>query len=148
MKVKFLRLHPDAVIPSKKYDSDMCYDVRAVREEEIAPNVWKYWLGFALQIDRGHVHNPHLRYSIDLRPRSSVWETGMMLTNTPGTGDEHYTGEYSMVFYHVFPNMPRYKVGDKIGQICIGVTTVMDFEEVDKLDETDRSSNGYGSTGR
>ena len=147
MRVKFKKLHPDAVIPFKKYSSDYCYDVVAVREEEIAPHVWKYWLGFALQIDKGHVYNPKLRYSIELRPRSSVCNTGMILSNTPGTGDENYTGEYSMVFFHVLPDMPRYKIGDKIGQICIAVTEEMDFEEVEELDATDRSSNGYGSTG-
>ena len=148
MKVKFLKLHPDAVIPKKKYDSDFCYDVVAVREEEIHPGVWKYWLGFAMQIEQGRVFNPRMRYSIDLRPRSSICETGMVLSNTPGTGDRNYTGEYSMVFYHVLPNLPRYKVGDRVGQIKIGVTEEIEFVEVDSLNETDRSGNGYCSTGK
>ena len=148
MRVKFLKLHPKAEIPKKAYPTDFCYDVKAVRAEEIAPNVWKYWLGFALQMDKEGVLNSRIRHAIDFRPRSSVWEHGMVLSNSPGTGDEHYTGEYSLVFYHVFPDMPRYEVGDKVGQMCISSTVELDFDVVDALSPTDRSDNGYGSSGR
>ena len=146
MKVKFLKLHPDAEIPKKKYYKDFCYDVKAVREEEIAPNVWKYYLGFALQAEN-HVYNPRVRIDFDIRPRSSVWEHGMVLSNCECTIDEGFTGEISMIFYHVFPNMPRYSVGDRIGQLKIGRTEDLEFVEVEELDETDRNANGFGSTG-
>lgn len=175
MKVKIKKLHPNAVIPFKKYPSDFCYDVVAVSEEEVAPNVWKYGLGIALQIDRNeseiikvkddfrevefdssmfHVKGTStidlkdspINLSVDLRPRSSIYKTGMCFSCCTGTVDENYTNEISAVFYHVMPNMPRYKVGDKIGQIKIGVTFPIDFVEVEELDERDRGLNGYGST--
>lgn len=164
MKVKFKRYHKDARIPKKAYDKDFCYDVYAVSEEEVAPNVWKYGLGFGLQIERGcenvfvNEESGVIKYvdlsicplnlSIDFRPRSSVWKTGMVLSNCEGTIDEGYTNEISAVFYHVMPNMPRYKVGDKIGQIKIGVTFPIDFKEVEDLNETERGMRGYGSSGR
>lgn len=170
MKVKFKRLHKDAVIPYRKRASDYCFDCVAVSEKEIAPNVWKYGLGFALQIERGvepmvvstSCHNGKvkehrtmmdysrspLNLSIDARPRSSVWETGMVLSNCEGTIDEGYTGEISAVFYHILTDMPRYKVGDRVCQIKIGVALPMEFEEVAELNETDRGGNGYGSTGK
>lgn len=107
MEVKIKKLNKDAVIPFKKYPSDFCYDVVAVSEEEVAPNVWKYGLGFALQIERGfetllkckgQKSDPLIDYdtkinikyspqnlSIDFRPRSSVWKTGMVLSNCEGT---------------------------------------------------------------
>ena len=71
----------------------------------------------------------------------------MLLSNCEGTIDELYTGEVSAVFYHVFPNMERYKVGQRIGQIKIGITTPIEFVVVDELDETERNDGGYGSTG-
>lgn len=167
MEVKIKKLHKDAVIPFKTYQSDFCYDVVAVSEEEVAPNVWKYELGFALQIERGqdeeekendtinnngvwydglcHASLPFI-YSIDLRPRSSIYKTGMVLSNSIGTIDENFTNEISAIFYHVLPNLPRYKVGDKIGQIKIGTTFPITFKEVDELEERDRGLNGYGST--
>lgn len=50
MLVRFKRLHPDAVVPFKKYKEDFCYDVVATGEQEIAPNVWKYGIGLAFEI--------------------------------------------------------------------------------------------------
>lgn len=165
MEVKIKKLHPDAVIPYKTYPSDFCYDVVAVSEEEVAPNVWKYGLGLAFQIERGFTtlfknkNNPwdlvsydlkslQCNLSIDLRPRSSVWKTGMVLSNCEATVDENYINEVAAIFYHVMPQMERYHVGDRIGQIKIGVTLPIDFVEVDELEERDRGMNGWGSTGK
>ena len=148
MKVKVKKLNENAVIPFKTYEKDFCYDVVAVSEEEVAPNVWKYGIGLAFQIDRDSLFgHRYLNLSIDLRPRSSVWKTGMVFSNCEGTIDELYTGEVYAVFYHVFPNMERYKVGQRIGQIKIGTTMPIEFVIVDELDETERNDGGYGSTG-
>ena len=164
MLVRFKRLHPDAVVPFKTYPEDFCYDVVATSEQEIAPNVWKYGIGLAFEIQGKPedlvVENEFgkellriqqdrkVNVSLDLRPRSSIWKTGMVLSNAVGTIDELYRGEVSAVFYHVFPGMPRYRVGDRIGQIKLGFTLPIEFEEVDELGRTLRGDGGYGSTGR
>lgn len=148
MKLLFKKLHPSAQVPFKAegHEADFCYDCVAVSEEEIAPNVWRYGLGFALQpvndFDGSNVRG------IQLRSRSSVWKTGMVLSNSVGTIDEIYTGQVMAVFYHVMPNMPRYKVGDKVCQICLERTESIDFVEVPELRSTTRGSGGYGSTDR
>lgn len=150
MRVKIKKLHEDAVIPSKTYANDFCYDCVAVSEEEVAPNVWKYGLGIAMQMERESPNDSYedICFAIDARPRSSVWKTGMVLSNCVGTIDEGYTGEISAVFYHVMPDMPRYKVGDRIVQIKWNSTLPMNFVEVDDLSSTDRGQGGYGSTGK
>ena len=170
MEVKFKKYHENAKIPEKAYDKDFCYDVYAISEEEVAPNVWKYRLGFGLQIERGEeiileqvqrlfgeericytkvdLSKSPINLSIDIRPRSSVWKTGMVLSNCEGTGDEGYTNEYSAIFYHVMPNMPRYRVGDKIAQLKIGITFPITFKEVEEFEETERGMRGYGSSGK
>lgn len=164
MKVRFKKLHPDAVVPFKKYPEDFCYDVVATSEEQIAPNVWKYGIGLAFEIegkpDDLVVENEFgkellripqdrkVNVSLDLRPRSSIYKTGMVLSNAVGTVDDLYRGEVSAIFYHVFPGMPRYRVGDRIGQIKLGITLPLEFEEVEELGETARGDGGYGSTGR
>lgn len=164
MKIKFKPLSELAVIPQKAYDKDFCYDLVAVSEEEIAPNVWKYGFGFGLQIERGleeifvdkerniaqcvDISMCPVNLSIDIRPRSSVWKTGMVLSNCVGTVDEGYTGEISAIFYHVLPNMERYRIGQKIAQLKIGITFPCEFVEVDELLQTERSDNGYGSSDR
>lgn len=151
MIVKFKKLHPNAVIPTKSHDDDFCYDCTAVSEEELAPNVWRYKLGFSLQIERDDTLDKmrdEIKLSIDGRPRSSIWKTGMVLANSTATIDEGYTGEIMAVFYHVMPEMPRYKIGDKVLQITIGVSEPIEFTEVNELDETSRGSGGFGSTGK
>lgn len=173
MKVLYKKTDSKAVVPKKAYDKDFCYDVVATSENELAPGVYKYGIGLAFQIDRdemqvivnrkkspditGLAYSPDLGisfknspidFSIEFRPRSSVWKTGMVLSNCIGTVDELYRGEVSAVFYHLFRYMPRYKVGDRIGQICLTAAFPMEFTEAESLDETERGENGYGSTGK
>ena len=84
----------------------------------------------------------------NIRPRSSRWKTGMVLSNSLGTIDEIFTGEFSVVFYHVMPDMPRYKVGDKVCQLCLERTESLEFVDVTDLRKTSRGEHGYGSTGK
>ena len=162
MKVKFKKLRENAKLPTKAHEDDFCYDVYACDCEEVAPNVYKYPLGFALQIDerenfglqewnRGVGFMPimdKLILSIDFRPRSSVWKTGMVLCNSCGTVDRGYTGEVCAFFYHVMPDMPKYEPGDRVAQMKIGFTVPIELVEVEELDETERADGGFGSTGR
>lgn len=174
VKVLYLKAsNGKSEVPFKTHDDDFCYDVVATSCEEVAPNVYKYGLGLAFQINRGmqligsikrdinegpikakvddwyygFCGSP-LNLSIDFRPRSSVWKTGMSLSNCEGTIDEGYINEVSAVFYHLMPNMPKYEVGDRIGQIKIGVTMPIEFIEVEELDKTSRGMGGFGSTGK
>ena len=147
MIINFKRLHKDAVIPKKGHASDYAFDCVAVSEEEVAPGVWRYGLGFALQIEKDCFSFE--RYKIAVYPRSSIYKTGMVLSNSVGIVDEGYTGEVSVVFYHVMPNMPRYKVGDRVCQIAVEDREASQcFQELDELKVMDRGENGYGSTGR
>lgn len=144
-------LSDDSIIPYKTHETDFAYDVVAVSEEEIAPNVWKYGLGIQLQLDRKNsnlLNEDPTIFGISIRPRSSIWKTGMILSNSIGTIDEGYTGEISMVFYHIMTDMPRYKVGDRIGQIYFDFTMSIKFNKQEILNNTERGNNGYGSTGK
>ncbi len=165
MKVKFKKLRENAKLPTKAHADDFCYDVYACDCEEVAPNVYKYPLGFALQIDDEKkigltfyekkdtgkyelTANYGAILSIDFRPRSSVWKTGMVLCNSCGTVDRGYTGEVCAFFYHVMPDMPKYEPGDRVAQMKIGFTVPIEFVEVEELDDTERGNGGFGSTGK
>lgn len=148
MEVKIKKIDPKAEIPFKTHDSDFCYDVVATSCEEIVPNVFKYGIGLAFEINRTEFEDLFVgQYAIDFRPRSSVWKTGLVLSNCIGTIDEDYRGEVSAIFYKVAPG-EVYKVGDRIGQICLNSTLPIEFKEVDKLSATKRGAGGYGSTGK
>lgn len=170
MRVKIKKLNENAVVPFKKYNDDFCYDVVAVSEEEIAPNVWKYGIGLAFEIERDwetltkrpeilfgekrdfetkiNIKDSLIQLSLDFRPRSSIYKTGMVLSNSEGTVDEPYRGEVSLIFYHVNTDLPRYKVGDRIAQMKLGLTFPLDFQIVDELSETERAAGGFGHTGK
>ena len=166
MKVRFKKLRENAKLPTKAHDDDFCYDVYACDCKKVAPGVYKYPLGFAVQIDDDedvglahfgeHVETGDYKFSgwedtilsIDFRPRSSIWRTGMVLCNSCGTVDRGYTGEISAFFYHVMPNMPKYEPGERVAQMKIGFTVPIEFIEVDELEETERGDGGFGSTGQ
>ena len=165
MKIKLKKISNSARLPEKGKSGDFCYDVWAVSEEEIAPNVWMYRLGFKYEIDREKIQEQLMPkearqlnipfwdmfdLSIDVRPRSSISGTGMVLANSPGTLDEFFRGEPRAVFYHIFTNMPRYRAGDKIAQIKIGLAPKdVQFEWVEEINEnTERGEGGFGSTGK
>jgi dUTP pyrophosphatase len=145
-RVKIKALNEDAVIPSKAHKDDFCYDLTATSVEEVAPNVYKYGTGIALQYDE--FVQPYLAAGFEIRPRSSVWKTGMVLSNSVGTVDQGYTGELFLVFYHVMPNMPKYEVGDRIGQLRLAFSANLTFVDVVEFNETERGEGGYGSSGK
>ena len=148
MIVRFKKTNPQAVLPSKTYNSDFCYDCVATSREEIYPGVYKYGLGFALQVIRDESVSPDTRIAFDIRPRSSIYKSGMMLSNSVGTVDENYTNEISAVFYHLNKDLPPYEVGDRVCQLALHLTPDITFIEVDELEATDRGLNGFGSTGK
>lgn len=147
MQVKVKILDPKAVIPVKSHDDDFCYDLAAVSCTELAPGVYRYGFGIALQLKEED--DDSIVTGFTIRPRSSVWETGMVLSNSIGTIDRGYTGEISAVFYHVLPTMPRYQVGDCVAQIHFDFTARnLEFKTVSELDKTERGEGGYGSTNK
>lgn len=150
MIVKIKKLNDRAVVPYKKHDDDFCFDLVATSCEEIAPRVFKYGFGIALQIvPESYINSRRFAIGFTIRPRSSVWRTGMVLSNSIATIDEGYTGEISAVFYHVLPTMPKYEIGDRIAQIHFDASMKeITFCMTEELSKTDRGEGGYGSTGK
>ena len=138
--IKIKLLHPNAQVPKKVIDTDACYDVIAVSKEDLGDGRIHYGLGFALEIPKNT--------QLDLRSRSSIHKTGLILSNCIGTGDEEYRGEYQAFFYHVIPTLPPYEIGDKILQIQLRTREDVVFEITNELSETQRGVDGFGSTGK
>jgi dUTP pyrophosphatase len=138
--VKIKLLHPNARIPKKMIDTDACYDVVAVSKKDLGDGRIHYGLGFALEIPENT--------QLDLRPRSSIHKTGLILSNCIGTGDEEYRGEYQAFFYHIIPTLPPYEIGDRILQIQMRTREDVVFEITNELSETNRGTDGFGSSGK
>ena len=79
-------------------------------------------------------------------------KSGLMINHdivTDGTIDAHYTGPIKVkLFNHSESYDYDVNAGDKIAQLVIVPCLLPELELVDKLEETDRGDNGFGSTGR
>ena len=163
MKIKIKKLVEEAKLPYKKHDDDFCYDLYATSVEEVSPGVLRYHTGLAMQIVRDwekfigfdeadswkmDFRKSPLLLSVDIRPRSSVYKTGLVLCNAEPTVDEGYTGEIQLTFYHVMKDLKPYETGDRIAQMKIGFTVPCEFEVVEELQEKERGDGGFGSTGQ
>jgi dUTP pyrophosphatase len=154
MKVRIKKLSELAVIPSYAKDGDAGMDVIATSIISDTPTQITYGLGIALEIPYGFVGL--------VFPRSSIRKTGLQLSNSVGVIDSGYRGELQATFNKLFggeamydemkvkeiqPN-DFYKVGDRVAQIMIIPHPPIEFEEADKLSDTERGEGGFGSTGK
>jgi len=126
---------------TKTHLPDACWDVVACSKKEYGDGRVEYGLGFSAELPRGT--------QLDIRARSSIHKTGMLLSNGVGTGDEDYRGEYKVVFYHIIKDLPPYEIGDRVAQFQLVKRSEEGYliEHVKELSETERGEGGFGSTG-
>lgn len=138
MKVKIKKLTGDAVIPKYAKHGDAGMDLTITSIEHIDKELVKYGFGLAFEIPLGYVGY--------VFPRSSCYKQKQILSNCVGVIDSGYRGEVGAVFIGSMCST-RYKIGDRACQIIIMPIPTIEFEEVEKLSETERGIGGYGSTG-
>ena len=87
-------------------------------------------------------------YEIQVRPRSGLaLKHGISVPNTPGTIDSDYRGELKVIMInHGTDEFPIAR-GDRIAQLVLAPVTQAQWDEVEELDDTERGSGGFGSTG-
>jgi dUTP pyrophosphatase len=83
-----------------------------------------------------------------IRPRSGLAAKGITVSNSPGTVDSGYRGEVRVALINHGPDRYIVKPGDRIAQLAIRRAPNVQLVWVSKLNETDRGSGGFGSTGR
>ena len=78
-------------------------------------------------------------------------KSGLMVNNqitTDGTIDAHYTGSIKVKLFNHGGASYHVEAGQKIAQLVIIKCELPELELVDSLEDTDRGSNGFGSTGK
>ncbi len=135
-----IKLSDGAVMPKYAKPGDAGMDIVAISEKiknEKDFGYIEYGTGISLEIPEG--------YFLDIRPRSSISETGLFLANAPGTIDSQFRGELKCRFKWI-PGTKKYKVGDRIAQIILLPYPKIEWEEVNELKATERGEGGFGST--
>lgn len=83
-----------------------------------------------------------------VRPRSGLAARfGVTVLNSPGTVDSDYRGEIQVVLINHGPAPFTIARGDRIAQIVIAPVADTALQLAAQLEETDRGSSGFGSTG-
>ena len=141
MTLRFKRIHPDATLPSYAHASDAGMDVRSVEDVTVPAK------GRVL-VHTGLVMLLPPMFEAQVRPRSGLaLKHGITVLNTPGTIDSGYRGEVGVILANFGDSDFEVKKGDKIAQIVVAPVLQARIEEADEIDETDRGSGGFGSTG-
>lgn len=83
-----------------------------------------------------------------VRPRSGLAaKKGITVLNAPGTVDADYRGEIGVILVNLSNEDFVINDGERIAQLVIAKHERAEWIETDNLDETDRGSGGFGSTG-
>jgi dUTP pyrophosphatase len=87
-------------------------------------------------------------FEAQVRPRSGLaLKHGITVLNSPGTIDADYRGEVQVLLINHGEAPFVIKRGDRIAQMVVAPVTQIAWKPVTQLDETERGSGGYGSTG-
>ena len=105
-------------------------------------------LGRALIPTGLHIELPD-GFEAQVRPRSGLaLKRGLTMLNSPGTVDSDYRGEIKCIVINLSDEPQTIDPGERIAQMVIARFEQIDWQEVEVLEETGRSSGGFGSTGK
>jgi dUTP pyrophosphatase len=88
-------------------------------------------------------------YEAQIRPRSGLAiKNGITCLNSPGTVDADYRGEIKVILINLSALPQIIQPGDRIAQMVVQKVEKIIWQPVSLLNETSRSENGFGSTGK
>jgi len=153
MKLRILKLHPNAQVPVYATEGAACFDLHAATVDGAQyigsscehGNPIECGTGLAFEIPEGHVMLIFSRsghgFNFDTR-----------LANCVGVIDSDYRGEVKVKLTRdprdEFVPTLRFQHGDRIAQALILPVPRVEFEVAEQLTITQRGAGGFGSTGQ
>jgi len=140
--VMFKKLVPDAIIPKYATEGDSGMDLFASGNAVVKMGeVTSVSTGLACQLPPG--------YEFQVRPKSGLAaKHGVTVVNTPGTVDCGYRGEIKVLLTSLKSGVEfKIEAGMKIAQIVLAPVSYCNPVVVEEIDETERGTGGFGSTG-
>ena len=87
-------------------------------------------------------------YEARIQPRSGLaLKQGITVLNTPGCIDSDYRGDIGVILINHGTEPFVIHQGDRIAQMIVSKVEQVTFDIVTELNETNRGSGGFGSTG-
>ena len=138
LKVK--KLDPTAAIPTRVNARDAGFDLYALEDCEIGPHSQKLVkTGISMAIPKGYVGL--------IWPRSGLAHK-YGLDVFAGVIDSGYRGDIGVILYNTKSDHYKIKKGERIAQILFQKIEDFDLVEVDDLDDSQRGTGGFGSSGK
>lgn len=141
--LKLKKLDEELPTPAYANPGDAGLDLYAAKDVTLQPGQRAMIpTGIAIAIPQG--------YAGFVQPRSGLAaKQGFSIVNTPGLIDSGYRGEIGVIGLNTDTKSEiTIKRGDRVAQLVIQEVPVVELLEVNELDETERSSGGFGSTGK
>jgi len=137
----------DDLFPTKAHEGDAAFDLRSSIDYELKFNEVKAIdLGFAMALEDG--------WEAQVRPRSGLaLKQGLMIKNSPGTVDKNFRGKVCAIVCYTggteSGSNPTFSIkrGDRIAQMVIKEVPKVILIPSYTLEESDRGTNGFGSSG-
>ena len=157
LDVKIKRLSDIAIMPTYGSAKAACMDLYAnlgfhdamtVNGLAKKPNFVEIEPHTTVKIGTGFAFQPPEGYCGLIFARSGLaTKQGLAPANKVGVCDEDYTGEYIVALHNDTDETQFVHHGDRIAQLMFVPYEQASLIEVDTLDETERGSGGFGSTG-
>lgn len=148
--MKVVKVYPESVIPTKTKE-DLGYDMYAVvtdqekyHTDEEGNRMICVEPGQTVLVDLGVKVGFPKKYGAFLKERSGFASKGIHIHG--GVIDQGYTGLIKAVVYNSSKKPFYVKTGDRICQMVLIPLVHFEPEEVQKLEETERGENGFGSS--
>ena len=141
IKCGVVRLSADAVIPEYSRDGDACFDITATDCDYLADGTWLCHTGLAFNIPDG--------YYMEIYSRSGHgFKHNVRLANCVGIIDQNFKGELMVKLTYDDPDSDYIPMpGHRIAQGIIKPVMRVEFTEDTDLSDSNRGSDGFGSSG-
>ena len=152
-KLLIKTIHEDAVLPAYAHPTDAGLDLHTVEDTTIEPFSAKaVKTGLTIKLPQGTEGQIRPRSGNSLKGIPCIIDeegnkANMYISVTLGTIDEAYVGEIGIITFNPYDIPVIVPAGTKLAQMVINKVERPVIEIVEKLPETDRGSNGFGSTG-
>lgn len=137
------RVEDGVLAPSYQSSGSSGMDVRAHLSESLVIKPGRSVLiptGLYLEIPSG--------YEVQVRSRSGLaLKNCIMVLNSPGTIDSDYRGEIKVILMNLSSEDFVINNNDRIAQLVLSRYEKAELVLSDQLEETERGSGGFGSTG-
>ncbi len=142
MQVKLKKLDKRAILPTRGSTAAAGLDLYAL--DGVTVGVGETVLvhtGIALAIPEGYAGFIYARSGI-------ATKRGLAPANKVGVIDADYRGEIMVALHNHSATEQAVEAGERIAQLVVAPFLSVELAVVEALDETERASGGFGSTGK